>query len=96
MNNKNDKKTIELTDDIELMFACAVRYALGRRTYMPDVVQRTLTPLLPSFSKKTLRFILNDLKTEEDTPGFFGDEQIDRPGWIKFRGTVQEEYDKRE
>lgn len=92
--NSNNK--IELSDDIQLCLICSIRYALGRKTYMPSVVQKTLEPILPMFTKKNLKIILNDLHSEEETPGFFGDEEIDRPGWMRFMDIVQKEYDKRD
>lgn len=40
---------------------CAVRYALGRETYMPRLVMEEITPMLPDCSDKTLRVFERDI-----------------------------------
>lgn len=41
-------------DDFGAVLNCAVRYTLGRRTYMPGLVIDYIRPLLPFLSSKTL------------------------------------------
>ena len=76
------------------LLICAVRYCLGRQTYMPGLIIGYITPLLPRISDNTLRCIETDL-IQPDLYGGFGDEKIDEPIWIKFRCDIQEEIQKR-
>ena len=49
------KPQIDLSDDnFGAVLNCAVRYAIGRRTYMPGLVIDYITPLLPYLNNKTL------------------------------------------
>lgn len=40
---------------------CAVRYALGRASYMPRLVMGEITPMLPDCNDKTLRVFEQDV-----------------------------------
>ena len=92
---KEKKPTIDLQDDIfGTVLNCAVRYAIGRQTYMPSLVIGFITPLLPYLSDKTLWCFDQDV-TEARWAGGYGDPSIDEPGWMKFREAVREERKKR-
>ena len=76
--------TIEINKDFETILLCAVRYAIGRKTYMPSLVIDYITPLLPYLSEDALKLIANEI-TEHDTyESGLGDEMIDRPYWDQF------------
>ena len=79
-------------DDFSSLCICAVRYALGRRTYMPSIIIDTVGPLLQFLDKKSLFVILRDVKEAKS----LGDDSIDRPQWLLFMNRVQREYDARE
>ena len=81
-------------EDFGAILICAVRYCLGRQTYMPGLLIGYITPLLPRISDKTLRCMETDL-SKPDLYGGFGNEKIDEPIWIKFRSNVQEEIQRR-
>ena len=86
---------IDIKDkDFGALLICAVRYCLGRRTYMPGLIIDYITPLLPRISDNTLRCMEADL-SQPDLYGGFGDEKIDEPIWIKFRCNIQEEIQRR-
>ena len=75
---------LEINKDFETILLCAVRYAIGRQTYIPSLVIDYITPLLPYLSEDVLKLIANEI-TEHDTyEGGLGDEKIDRPYWIDF------------
>jgi hypothetical protein len=82
---------IEIDDTFETILVCAVRYALGRRTYMPHLVMGYITPLLPELSMRTLSVMEKDVMFEGD----LGDEQIDKPSWMQFLKDIQKELKKR-
>ena len=78
-------------DDFGAILNCAVRYALGRRSYMPGVVTAYIRPLLPYLTTKTIACFKNDLERCKNV----GDPDIDEPLWKAFLGDVQEEYKRR-
>lgn len=89
--------TLDLTEDLELCIVCAERYACGRMTYMPDIVQRVIRQLLPDLSAKTLKIMHNDLTAPgSDQEYFFGDPTVDKPGWIKLLAEIDKEINERE
>ena len=75
---------LEINKNFETILLCAVRYAIGRETYMPSLVIDYITPLLPYLSEDVLKLIANEI-TEHDTyEGGLGDEMIDKPYWKQF------------
>ena len=103
-------KTIHITDDFEAILICAERYACGRESYMPSLVIDYITPLLPRLSIKTLGVLNEDMqrvdemdkRTEgvEIVPGMrhgaFGNDRIDKPGWMRFWKAVRDEISRRQ
>ena len=87
--------TIEIDKNFETILLCAVRYAIGRRTYIPSLVIDYITPLLPYLSEDVLKLIANEI-TEHDTyEGSLGDEKIDRPYWEQFLRKIRLEMEDR-
>ena len=76
--------TIEIDKNFETILLCAVRYAIGRKTYIPSLVIDYITPLLPYLSENTLRLIANEITEYGTYEGGLGDEKIDRPYWEQF------------
>ena len=85
MKNKN----LVINDDFESILICAVRYSIGRRTYMPSTVIRYITPLLSSLSSTTLFCMKRDVE-EAEKENRLGDENIDKPLWISFKEKIEE------
>lgn len=91
-NKKIDKPTIELSDeDFGAVLNCAIRYCIGRETYMPSLVIEFIRPLLPYVSNKALDCFERDIREID----YFGDFEIDKSLWIKFLGEIQSEIKKR-
>lgn len=76
--------TIEINKDFESILVCAVRYAIGRKSYMPSMVIDYITPLLPYLSDNTLRLIADEITEYGAYKGGLGDEKIDKPYWKQF------------
>lgn len=75
---------LEIDKNFETILLCAVRYAIGRKTYIPSLVIDYITPLLPYLSEDVLKLIADEI-TEHDTyEGSLGDEMVDRPYWEQF------------
>ena len=76
--------TIEIDKNFETILLCAVRYAIGRRTYIPSRVINYITPLLPYLSEDVLKLIANEIIGSYTYEGALGDEKIDKPSWLEF------------
>lgn len=74
MKIKND-------EDFGTVLVCAVRYALGRRTYMPSIVTDFVKSVSGGLSVRTLTIIRNDIRAAKDR-NMLGDENIDAPVWL--------------
>lgn len=81
------------SDDFGTILNCAVRYAVGRRTYMPSIVIGYITPLLPQLSSKTLWCFDQDV-TDAKYTGGYGD-PCDEKDWLRFLEAVRTERTKR-
>ena len=75
---------VEINKNFETILLCAVRYAIGRRTYIPSLVIDYITPLLPYLSEDVLKLIANEIIEHDTYEGSLGDEMIDRPYWEQF------------
>ena len=75
---------VEINKDFETILLCAVRYAIGRRTYIPSLVIDYITPLLPYLSEDVLKLIANEIIERYTYEGALGDEMIDKPYWEQF------------
>ena len=73
---------------------CAIRYCQGRQTYMPKLVRRIVAPHLPDISDMDLGVMLNDCEFQERMK-LYGDERIDKPGWIRWKELLLAEKKRR-
>lgn len=79
--------TIDLRDDdFGAVLNCAIRYCLGRRTYMPGLMTDYLRPLLPHLNQKTLAVIEQDIVGQAKLG--YGD-TCDAEMWGKFLDDVR-------
>ena len=90
-----DKPKIDIEDDdFQTILNCAVRYSLGRQTYMPHLVVNYIKPLLPYLDNRTLYVFKRDIEEAIDDDRT-GDPNIDKPVWVNFFTLVSEELSKR-
>ena len=87
--------TVEINKDFETILLCAVRYAIGRKTYIPSLVIDYITPLLPYLSENTLRLMANEITEYGKYYGGLGDDKIDRPYWLNFKRKILAEMERR-
>ena len=87
--------TIEIDKNFETILLCAVRYAIGRRTYIPSLVIDYITPLLPYLSEDVLELIANEIVLHDTYEGGLGDDKIDRPYWLNFKRKILAEMERR-
>lgn len=82
------------SDDFGSVCNCAVRYCLGRRSYMPSLVCRYIISLLPELTDRTLDCFERDI-AERKMAGFdFGD-SCDYETWDMFYKAVYNEIERR-
>ena len=94
---KKPDGTLKLTvdsQDFGTICVCALRYAMGRETYMPDLVRSFVRPLLPKLDSKTLAVMAQDCEFQKRM-GAYGHERIDKPGWVRWEHEVNEELERR-
>lgn len=88
----NAMPSIDLQDDnFGAVLNCAIRYCIGRRTYMPDLVTSYIRPLLPYLSRKTVQVMWNDIRAAKN----YGD-PCDEVLWMNFLQDLVAELDRRD
>lgn len=86
---------MELTkEQFGILAICALRYSMGRQTYMPSCVRSIVKPHLSTLSDRDISLMLKDCE-DQARYGNYGNEAIDKPGWLEWYALVREEYDKR-
>lgn len=86
---------IQISDeDFGTLAICAIRYCIGRQSYMPSLVQSIITPHLSELSDKDLGVMIQDCM-DLSRNGNFGSEIIDKPKWIDFRTKLLNEQLRR-
>ena len=68
---------VSIDHDFENMLISAVRYALGRETYITGSTTAYITRLLPHLSKRAISIIVHDINDAHD----LGNPTIDAPHW---------------
>lgn len=98
VKNAPEEPAILINNDLGLILNCAVRYALGRKTYVPDSVINFIKPLLPKLDDKTIACFIQDIerfKTDvEKGIGSWGN-NYDEKDWLHFLKQCQLELNKR-
>jgi len=101
---------VELDDKFETILICAERYACGRESYMPSLVIDYITPLLPHLSDRALSVLNDDMRLTDEMDsrcesvevvpgvrhGIWGNDRIDKPGWMRFWQAVKAEMERRQ
>ena len=81
--------------DFGTLCICAIRYCHGRQTYMPSLVREIITKQINNISDNDLNIMLDDCDFQMKFD-LFGDEKIDKPGWLQWRQFLEDEISKRE
>ena len=82
---------MDLDRDFGTVCGCAVRYSLGRQTYMPSLVQQFINRNLKLIDSNSLAVMVRDIK---EAPSY-GNERIDKPGWMNFLAVLEKELKDR-
>ena len=81
-------------NDFATLAICAIRYCHGRQTYMPKLVQDIIRPHLTELSDNDLNVMIEDCDFQERFH-LYGDERIDKPGWLKWKAELIAEKKRR-
>ena len=88
--------------DFGTICLCAMRYALGRATYMPGLVQNYIRAHIKELDSRAIQVMIRDICeadriTSHTLPSGrvikidgLGDTQIDRPDWLRFLEFLKE------
>ena len=82
---------MELDRDFGTVCGCDVRYSLGRQHYIPPLVQQFINRHLKQIDSYSLAVMARDIK---EAP-CYGNETIDKPGWMNFLAVVEKELKDR-
>lgn len=85
-----------ITDEFECVLTAAMRYSLGRQTYMPSVVVGYITPLISELSDKFLYVAMRDIDEQRERgEKALGNPIVDKPVWDDFYKKIKIEYERR-
>lgn len=89
------KINVEIEEtDLGTLCICALRYCMGRQSYMPSLVRGIVRSLLPQLTDRDIDVMLDDCRHQGQTH-LWGDERIDKSGWLVWRHTLEEEKNRR-
>lgn len=86
---------VVVSQDFELMMISALRYAIGRYTYMPRVTIDYIRYLIPQLSTKTLFVMKRDIDEEIEHCERMGRELYMDKEWAKLAEEIGIEYEKK-
>ena len=86
---------VAITQDFELMMISALRYAIGRYTYMPSVTIEYIRYLIPQLSAKTLFIMQRDIEEEIERYQRMERELYMDKEWQKLAEEINVEYEKK-
>ena len=81
-------------DDFGTLCICAIRYCQGRQTYMPSLVQGIVREHFSELSDRDINVMLDDCEFQEQM-NLYGDPNIDKPDWIRWREELKKEQERR-
>ena len=85
------------SDDFGTILICAIRYSLGRQTYMPSLVTSYIRSVLPAVEFKCLKIMERDIETHgcvTNDKAAYG-MKCDYAEWMRFLADVQAEIRRR-
>lgn len=81
-------------DNFGILCICALRYCQGRQTYMPDLVRGITRRHFSNIRDSDLQTMIEDCEFQERMK-LWGDEKIDKPGWVRWKEELLIEQEKR-
>ena len=91
---KANKSVSMSADNFAVLCVCAIRYCQGRQTYMPDLVRSIVKAKIDYIDDTQLQVMLDDCKFQRQFD-LYGDERIDKPGWLAWEEFLVSELNRR-
>ena len=92
--NKTPAPDIQINDEFELVLSCALRYALGRMTYVPSDITGYIKPLLPYLTEPTIKVFKRDIYEQSKYEKGLGID-CDKQVWMDFYDACDNELIRR-
>lgn len=86
---------VAVTDDFESMMICALRYSIGRETYMPGIAIDYIRYLAPQLSANTLFVMQRDIRETIVSYGRIKRKLYMEVEWIGLEAELRKEYEKK-
>ena len=86
---------ITVTRDFELMIVCALRYSIGRESYMPSITIDYIRYLIPMLSVNTLFILQRDITEEVERYNRSGWDIFMKDEWLKLADDIRNEHTRR-
>ena len=86
---------VVVSQDFELMMISALRYAIGRYTYMPSATIEYIRYLIPQLSAKTLFIMKRDITEEIERYQRMERELYMDKEWAKLAKEIGDMYEKK-
>ena len=86
---------VMVTQDFELMMISALRYAIGRGSYMPSVTIDYIRYLIPQLSANTLYVMQRDIREAIARYSRIERELYMEVEWIELESALRKEYEKK-
>lgn len=88
------KKYTLTQEDFGTLCICAIRYCQGRQTYMPSLVRDIVRPHLKELDDRDIQVMIDDCAYQARF-NLYGNEIIDKPGWLEWERLLKEEQERR-
>ncbi len=86
----NKIKTVEMNENFQEILVSAVRYALGRMTYIVGLTVDYITPMIRNLDLKYINIMIDDIDRQRE----YGMD-MDKDEWMKLLGRLREEKERR-
>ena len=85
-------KTVPICQNYELMLISALRYAIGRETYMPDITINYIKTKVPYLSANTLYVMSRDIEEEVKRYERINRELYMKMWWLALKQDIDDAY----
>lgn len=86
----NKIKTVEMDENFQEILISAVRYALGRMTYIVSLTVDYITPMIRNLDLKYINIMIDDIDRQRE----YGMD-MDKDEWMKLLGRLRAERERR-
>ena len=86
----NKIKTVEMDENFQEILVSAVRYALGRMTYIVGLTVDYIMPMIPDLETKYINIMIDDIDRQRE----YGMD-MDKDEWMKLLGQLRAERERR-